>query len=143
MQNRRMNFSYKHRFLIPVVALSAVGIMACIVRSVLTGVFDMEDSVQVISCLVGSSVVCAGRRRAYRWITFHNFDCSDHVCYWFLQVMLSIGVVFGFLRTVTLVRIVADVWFGLTSIRLRHLLIEVRRGNPYIGPIQKEKSIDI
>lgn len=140
MQNHKMSFRYRHRFLVPAAALSAAGIMACLVRAALTGVFDMEDSVLVISCLVGISVVCFGRRSAYRWLTYRCFTGGERICFWLRILVLCTCVLAGFLRTVPLIQIIADIWFVLYSIRLRCLLIDIRCRNPYFGPIRQEKN---
>lgn len=140
MQNHKMSFRYRHRFLVPAVAVSAVGVTACIVRAAVTGVFDMEDSVLVISCLAGISVVCIGRRSAYRWLTFRTFTGGECVCYWLRIFLLCTCALAGFLRTVPLIQIIADIWLVLFSIRLRCLLIDIRCRNPYFGPIRQEKN---
>lgn len=125
---------YKHHFLIPVIAVSLAGLLACIIRSAVAGKIAVWDAVAASSYIAGVLFVCFGRRRAYRWITFGCFRPSDHICYW-LAVKLSLTcVVFGLAGTSVLVRAVVGVGYIVCCSLMRLLLIRVKDRNVYAGP---------
>lgn len=139
----RYGYRYRHRFLIPIIALSVLGSAVCIFRSAMDGCIGVEDIMMVTTCLTGALTVCIGRRRAYRWIAFDHFRGKDYVIYCLLLVLAGSGLIVGLLGKGLLISIAGCAVNVLSSACVRILLIKIRQRNSYIGGIVQKGCIHL